>query len=94
MARRRFHYVRGVKHQCTNFHARVGSVWIPRYAELMFLHLARSMGDNAFWCGLGAKNQRTIFWAQVGLMYVPQKSTPGHDMLNLCFYIWCDLLLT
>jgi hypothetical protein len=99
-SRSAFRYVRGVKHRCTIFHARVALVRFPkkctgtRYAELVFLFLVGSVG-HAEHCGIsGAPNIDALFfllwWVQCGF----KKSAPGHVTPNMCFSRQCDLRVT
>jgi hypothetical protein len=98
-SRSAFRYVRGVKHRCTIFHARVALVRFPkkhtgtRYVELV-LFLVGSVG-HAEHCGIsGARNIDALFfllwWARSGL----KKSAPRHVTPNMCFSRQCDLRVT
>jgi hypothetical protein len=71
-----FRCARGVKHQRTIFHTRVGLVWFPkkctgtRYAELVFLFPVRYVG-HVVHCGTsGTRNIDALFfilrWDQCG----------------------------
>jgi hypothetical protein len=95
-----FRYVRGVKHRCTIFLARVALVRFPkkrtgtRYAELVFLFLVGSVG-HAEHCGTSrARNIDALFfliwWARSGF----KKSTPGLVTPNMCFSRHFDLRVT
>jgi hypothetical protein len=37
------------------------------------------------------KHRLIIFYARVGPVWIPQKSTPGHVTPNMYFCILCDL---
>jgi hypothetical protein len=64
------------------------------YPEVVVLHPVETMGHVVH---SGAFSHETLmryfsYSGGLGLVYI--KSTPRHVTLNVCFFIWLDLLIT
>jgi hypothetical protein len=93
-------YVRGAKHRCTIFLARVGLLRFPQkrvaipYAELVFLRPVVSVGHVVHSNASGARNTTQYFSCSGGTGAVSIQSASRQVTSNSCFCILWDMWVT